>query len=47
MGNKRFNYLALYNANYKKIMENMKAISRASKEIIEFLGGQNYSVPAV
>ena len=37
MENKSFNYLALYHANYKKIMENMKAISRAAKEIIEFL----------
>ena len=37
MENKSFNYLALYDANYKKIMENMKAISRAAKEIIEFL----------
>jgi len=40
MENKSFNYLALYDANYKKIMENMKAISRGAKEIIEFLEGR-------
>ncbi len=37
MENKSFNYLAIYHADYKKIIENLKAISRASKEIIEFL----------
>jgi len=37
MDNKSFNYLALYDADYRKIMENLKAISEASKEIIEFL----------
>jgi len=36
MKNKSFNYLALYNADYKKIMENLKVIAEASKEIIEF-----------
>jgi len=35
--NKSFNYLALYDADYKKIMENLKHIAEASKEIIEFL----------
>jgi len=35
--NKSFNYLALYDADYKKIMENLKSIAEASKEIIEFL----------
>ena len=40
MENKSFNYLALYDADYKKIMENLKAISRAAKEIIEFLEGR-------
>jgi len=40
MENKSFNYLALYNANYKKIMENLRAIAKASKQIIEFLEGR-------
>lgn len=47
MENKSFNYLALYNADYKKIMENLRAIAEASKEIIEFLEGHSsghYSV---
>ncbi len=35
--NKSFNYLALYDADHKKIMENLKAIAEASKEIIGFL----------
>ena len=35
--NKSFNYLALYDADYNKIIENLKAIAEASKEIIEFL----------
>ena len=35
--NKSFNYLALYDADYKKIMENLKAVAEASKEIIGFL----------
>ncbi|MFH1685054.1 MAG: ArdC-like ssDNA-binding domain-containing protein [Candidatus Micrarchaeota archaeon] len=34
---KAFNYLALYDADYKKIMENMKAISEASREILSFI----------
>lgn len=38
--NKSFNYLALYDADYKKIMENMKAIAEASREIIEWLEEQ-------
>ena len=37
MENKSFNYLALYDADYKKIMENLKSVAVASKEIIEFL----------
>ena len=35
--NRSFNYLALYDADYKKIMENLKSVAEASKEIIEFL----------
>jgi len=38
--NRSFNYLALYSANYKKIMESLKAIAGASKEIIGFLEGR-------
>jgi len=37
MENKSFNYLALYDADYKKIMDNLKSIAETSKEIIEFL----------
>jgi len=37
MVTKSFNYLAIYHANYKKIMENLKAIARASKEVIGWL----------
>jgi len=37
MENKSFNYLALYNADYRKIMDNLRAIAEASREIIEFL----------
>ena len=37
MENKSFNYLALYDANYKRIMENLKAIAKASKEVIGWL----------
>jgi hypothetical protein len=37
MDSKSFNYLALYDADYKKIMENLKVIAEASREIIEFL----------
>jgi hypothetical protein len=40
MENKSYNYLAIYNADYKKIMGNMKAIAGASREIIEFLEGR-------
>ena len=32
---KSFNYLAIYNADYKKIMQNLEAISETSKRIIE------------
>jgi hypothetical protein len=35
--NKSFNYLALYDADYKKIMDNLKSVAEASKEIIEFV----------
>jgi len=38
--NKSVNYLAFYDADYKKIMENLKAISEASREIIEFLNSR-------
>jgi hypothetical protein len=37
MQNKSFNYLALYDADYKKIMDNLKSVAEASKEIIEFV----------
>ena len=40
MENKSFNYLALYDADYKKIMDNLKSVAVASKEIIEFLEEQ-------
>ena len=40
MENKRFKYLALYSANYKKIMENLKAIAGTAKEIIGFWDGR-------
>ena len=36
MENKSFNYLILYDADYKKIMENLKAVAEASKEIVGF-----------
>ena len=41
LGNKSFNYLALYDADYKKIMENLAVIANASKQIIEYLAGEN------
>ncbi len=37
--NKSFNYLAMYDADYKKIMENLKAIAEASKEILGWVEG--------
>ena len=37
METKSFNYLALYDADYKKIMGNLKAIAEASKEVICFV----------
>jgi len=40
MENKSFNYLALYDADYKRIMENMAAIAGASREIIAYLEEQ-------
>ena len=43
MQNKSFNYLALYHTDYKKIMENLKAIAEASKEIIEFLENKAFT----
>ena len=33
---KSFNYLALYDADHKKILKNLKAISEAAREVIEF-----------
>jgi hypothetical protein len=47
MENRSYNYLALYDANYRKIMENLRAISTASKAIIEFLEGRICSAPEV
>jgi len=43
MENKSFCYLALYDADYKKIMENLKAIAEASKEIIKYLENRTLS----
>ena len=37
MKNKSFRYLALYDADYKKIMGSLKSIAGASREIIGFL----------
>jgi len=37
MENKSLNYLALYGADYRKIMGNLKSIAGASREIIGFL----------
>lgn len=37
MKTKGFNYLALYDADYRKIMGNLEAVTQASKEIIEFI----------
>ena len=34
---KSFNYLALYDADYKKIMGNLAAVSVAAKEVIGFV----------
>ena len=34
---KSFNYLALYDTDYKKIIENLDMISNSSKEIIQYL----------
>jgi hypothetical protein len=42
MENRSHNYLAMYDANYKRIMDNMKAIAGASRQIIEFLEGQMF-----
>jgi antirestriction protein ArdC len=33
--NRSFNYLALYDADYRKIMDNLKAVAEVSKQIIE------------
>jgi antirestriction protein ArdC len=38
---KSFNYLALYDADYKKIMENLAAIGEASGEVIGWIEGHN------
>jgi len=45
MENKSFHYLALYDADHRKIMENLKAIAGASREIIGFLE-ERMSVPS-
>lgn len=37
MEHKGFNYLALYNADYKLIMDNFKVISRVSKKLINYI----------
>ena len=34
---KSFTYLALYEADSQQILENLEAIAKASKEVIEFL----------
>ena len=34
---KSFNYLALYDSDYKKIMGNLSAVSVAAKEVIGFV----------
>jgi len=34
---KSFNYLALYDTDYKKIMGNLAAVSEAAKEVIGFV----------
>lgn len=39
--NKSFNYLAMYDADCKKIMENLKVIAEASKEILGWIEGGN------
>jgi hypothetical protein len=36
--NKSFNYLALYDADYRKIMDNLKSVAEASRKIIEGVG---------
>ena len=37
---KSFNYLALYDADYQKIMENLEVIAMASRKLIEFLASE-------
>ena len=37
MEHKGFNYLALYDADYKKIMDNFKVIARVSKKLINYI----------
>ena len=37
MEHKGFNYLALYDADYKKIMDNFKAIAKVSKKLINYI----------
>ena len=37
LSTKSFTYLALYKADSQQILENLEAIAKASKEVIEFL----------
>ena len=37
MQHKGFNYLALYDADYKKIMDNFKVISKVSRKLINYI----------
>ena len=37
MEHKGFNYLALYDADYKKIMDNFKVIAKVSKKLINYI----------
>jgi hypothetical protein len=39
--NRSYNYLALYDADYKKIMDNLKVIAEGGKEIIECLSNNS------
>ena len=43
---KSFHYLALYHADEKKILERMKVISDASREIILLLSEEKVALPA-
>ena len=37
LSTKSFTYLALYEADSQQILENLEAIAKASKEVIEFI----------